>query len=135
MTIRIREIWRFGQIAADVPQVEMADLIPSSCDHKRGPLFPVGRTPPTPNISQSSVVVTLTVVFLRAKLHFACERPREKREIRALMMEHLRKRSLSAPLTAAQSLIADLFCFSYQHVDAIFAKKTVEYGQVPAGGK
>lgn len=32
MTITFREIWKSGQIAADVSQV--ADLIPSSCDRK-----------------------------------------------------------------------------------------------------
>lgn len=92
-----REIWRSGQIADDVLQVEMADLIPSSCDRKEVhyPHYCPMHTPP-PNIPPSSVVVSSDVALLRVKLklQFACERPGEKREIRALMMllGNLRKR-------------------------------------------
>lgn len=122
MTIPLREIWRPGQIAADVPQVEMADLIPSSCDCK-GVHYP-HYCPPPPNILPSSVVVTLDVVLLRVKLQFACKRPGEKGEIRALMMVlgKFEEEIFICCLTAGHSLIADLFRLSYQHVNAIFAK-------------
>lgn len=78
MTITFRDIWRSGQIAADAPQVEMADLIPSSCDRKGVHYFhycSMQPPPPPSNIPPSSVVVTLDVVLLRVKLklQFACE--------------------------------------------------------------
>lgn len=74
------QIRRSGQIAADVPQVEGADLIPSSCDGK-GVHYPPHcsiHPPPPPNIPPSSVGVTLDGVSPRVR------RPEEGREIGAL---------------------------------------------------
>lgn len=95
---------------------------------------PAPCTPPPPNIPPSSVVVTLDVLLLRVKLklQFACERPGEKREIRALMMVlgKFEEEIFICSLTAGHSLIADLFCFSYQHVNAIFAKKQLNMEKI-----
>lgn len=55
-TGRFRDIWRSGQIAADVSQVEMADLIPSSCDRKgvHYPHYCPMHTPPPKHSSELS---------------------------------------------------------------------------------
>lgn len=98
-----REIWRSAQIAADVSQVEMADLIPSSCDRKgvHYPHYCPTHTPPPPQTflrAQRRYRQDAALLRVELKLQFACERPGEKREIGALMMllGNLRKRFRSA---------------------------------------
>lgn len=84
---------------------------------------------PPSNIPPSPVVEMLAVALLRVnpKPPFAFERPVEKWGIgeRALMMALAKSEEEISIccLTAGHWLVLDLFYSTYQHVDAIFAKK------------
>lgn len=130
-----REIWRSGRIAADVSQVEMADLIPSSCERKgvHYPHYCPFHTPP-PNIPPSSVAVSSDGCCVAASGAEAavCMREAWGKEGNQSSNDAIRKFEEEISiccLTAGHRLVADLFCFSYQACGCDICQGTVECGK------